>query len=237
MCAYYKMVVSEHLAASLAVGLAVGMWVWHRSQQARRREKFLFLAPIAAAAIGVGVTAAASGTGVDKKLEDTIAGKVKGSGKYQPTYAGRNWDGVDWSCPENSVETGDKDNNKACITSQFHPPVWRWNGKEWSHSCPNGTVPTPESQWEKKCEIGYTARVQTDKGWECPPGTTDTGKNWDNSTWHEAQKQCRRTNPYTLRIMKGGKWQCPPFSTDSGRNWGAPHGEKQCKWFGPSTVP
>ena len=162
-------------------------------------------------------------------------GGGSGGDKYQVTYAGRVWDGFAWICPDGSIETG-QSNDKACVTSQFHPQMWRWDGSNWGWSCPNGTTPTAESNWDKKCEVGYMGRVSTDSGWSCPAGTTDTGKNWGNSSWHDAQKQCRRTTAYTQRVLTGGKWACPGTSTDTGRNWGQSGGEKQCLWFGPGAV-
>lgn len=160
---------------------------------------------------------------------------VKGGGGGQPafvpTYTGRVWTGVDWACPWWSVETGLED-ARGCITSQYHNPMWRWDGKEWGWSCPNGTTPTGEGQWEKKCEVGWMGRQLLDKKWQCPWGTEDSGKNWDNASWSEAQKQCRRMRPYTVRHMIDGKWACPPGSTDTGRGWGQKGGEDQCKWNG-----
>lgn len=152
---------------------------------------------------------------------------------YQVTYSGRQWDGADWSCPWWSVETGSTDNSKACITSQYHSPVWKWTGKEWGWACANGTVPTNDAVWEKKCEVGWTARVLDGGKWKCPWGAEDTGKNWQNSTWEEAHKQCRRNRPYTLRVNQDNKWVCPTGSTDTKRNWGDKNEWDQCKWTGP----
>jgi hypothetical protein len=152
---------------------------------------------------------------------------------FAPTYSGRVWDGLDWSCPDGTVDTGQED-ARACVTSQFHPPVWKaGNDGAWGHNCPNGTTPTPEGQWEKKCEVGYTSRVLAGDKWECPAGTSDTGKDWGNSTWHEAQKQCKRSGAYTLRVQSGDAWVCPPATKDMGVSWGQPNGEKQCKWVAP----
>lgn len=170
-----------------------------------------------------------------KKVTGTVGGAVKGGintgkqmfgkQKYQVTYVGRQWDGVGWSCPDGTVETGQED-ARGCITSQFHPQIWKPDGNgTWGHHCPTGTTPTTESEWEKKCEIGHVGRVPTDNGWVCPPGTEDTGKNWDNSTWHEAQKQCRRNGAYTARVMVNKKMVCPASTQDTGNN------DKQCRWL------
>ena len=154
-----------------------------------------------------------------------------GAGGGGPTYVGRTYNGVDWACPDGTIETGQED-ARACITSQFHPQLWRWDGKQWGWSCPNGTTPSTESTWERKCEAGHMTRVATDAGYQCPSGTTDTGKSWENSSWHEAHKQCKRHGPYTLRVMVGGKWQCPPFSQDTGRGWESKSNQwDQCKWM------
>ncbi len=193
-------------------------------------------------------------TGVDKKIQDVIwkpggvgdkaASKVGlgsgggggGSQTFVPTYSGRRWDGYDWSCPDGAVETGATEDAKACITSQWHNPVWKAGpGGKWDWHCPNGTVPTDESQWEKKCVVGWTMRQQDNGAWKCPSGTTDSGNDWNNSSWTEAQKQCRRWGPYTVRILKNRKWVCPDGTKDTGKSWGAGKGLewKQCKWTGP----
>lgn len=156
-----------------------------------------------------------------------------GSDKYVPTYVGRQFDGRDWACPMWTVDTGLED-ARACISSQYHPPMWR-AGEDgaWGWGCPNGTVPTDESTWEKKCEVGWMARQLIDGKWQCPWGTEDQGRTWDNSSWRDAQKQCRRSRPYTTRVKgAGGKWVCPAGSTDTGRTWGQPGEWDQCKWNG-----
>ena len=152
----------------------------------------------------------------------------------QPTYVGRQWDGADWSCPAGTVETGSKEDATACISSQFHPPVWKTvDGATWDWHCPNGTVPTGDARWERKCEVGWMSRQLLEGAWKCPSGTEDSGKTWDNSSWAEAQKQCRRTRPYTLRVNKDGTWVCPEGSTDTKRTWGDANEWDQCKWTGP----
>lgn len=218
------------LPIALAVGAIVAFLAW--SSRPAPSEHFPFLFPL----LGLGLTAAGVGakvTGVDKKVQDAIW-KPKAP-KYAVTYQGREWNGYDWSCPAGTVETGSTDNTKACITSQFHPPVWKPAADgTWGHNCPAGTVPTPEQEWEKKCEVGYTGRVQSGAAWICPGGTTDTGNSWEKNTWHDAHKQCKRSVPYTQRIQAGDKWVCPPDTKDTGLSWdAAQHGEKQCKWTGP----
>ena len=170
--------------------------------------------------------------GLDKKAQQAISGGG-GKQKYQPTWVGRQYNGFMWVCPDNTIETGDPDNNKACMNSQFHPPAWRYDGKQWGHSCPWGTTPTNESEWEKKCEVGHIGRQFFDGKWQCPPGTTDTGKTWDNAPWAEAHKQCKRSKPFTQRVMRDGKWVCPDGSKDTGKTWGQPNEWDQCHWIGP----
>lgn len=203
------------LAAVAVVALTVAALVW----ALRGRREGLSLGGVGDFFKGVGQKVGAVG----KNVVSTVKNVVKP--KYQPTYVGRQWDGVDWSCPDGTVETGQED-AKGCITSQFHPPIWKPDGTgTWGHNCPTGTTPSTEAEWEKKCEIGHVGRVPTDAGWVCPPGTTDTGKNWDNSTWHEAQKQCQRSSAYTGRVMVNKKMTCPASTKDTGSN------DKQCKWL------
>lgn len=158
---------------------------------------------------------------------------------YVPTFSGRQFDKMDWSCPWWTVESGSTDDSKACYKQPYVGLAWKWDGTKWGWACPNGTVPNNDSQWEKKCVVGYTGRVYTDNGWVCPGGTTDTGKNWGNSDWYGAQQQCQRSGPYTTRIPVNKKWVCPPGSKDTGISWGNkdpndPEREwKQCKWTGP----
>lgn len=219
------------LLLSVAVGAAVALVVWSRRADRRRREGLPQLIPL----VGLALTAAGVGakiTGADKKVADALWNKGKG---YLVTYRGREWNGLDWSCPEGTVETGSAEDAKACITSQFHPPVWK-PGPDgvWGHNCPAGTVPTPEQLWERKCEAGYTARVLSGDSWVCPGGTTDTGNTWEKNTWHDAHKQCKRSSPYTQRILSGDTWVCPPGTQDTGLSWdNKDHGAKQCKWTGP----
>lgn len=219
------------LVVAVAVLLGGGLWWWRR-RQAKRREPFW------GALIGLGITGASAGlaaTGTDKKIINAIVGKKKNN--VEPSYRGRYNDGIEWVCPDDTVETGGED-AKGCITSPYHPPVWKAgpDGK-WDHLCPNGTVPTPESDWNKKCEVGWTSRVYSEdvKKWACPWGTWDSGKDWNKDSWHEAQKQCKRSRPYTTRIMTGGKWTCPAGTKDTGKGWdlGKDNGWKQCKWMGP----
>lgn len=218
---------------SLLVGIAIAVTTYAlawRCTWKKRRERFLPLVGIAAS---LGISALVKATGTDKKLEGAISNVIGGGGskKYQPTYSGRQWDGLDWSCPGGTVDTGLED-ARACITSQFHPPIWKPDATgKWDHNCPTGTTPSVEKEWEKKCEVGHVGRVPTDSGWVCPAGTTDTGKNWNNSSWHEAQKQCKISTPYTHRALLNKKWQCPAFTKDTGKSWGdGDHGGKQCKW-------
>lgn len=214
------------LPAVVAVLIATFLYTVHAIQEQRRQERFLpVLGVVAKAVIGTAVGFGATA------LIDKIGNKKK---KYEPTYRGRVQDGYDWSCPDGSIETGNTDDSKACITSEFHPPVWKPNEKGvWGHNCPNGTTPTPESEWEKKCVVGYMGKVQTDNGWECPFGTTTTGATWNNSNWHDGHKQCKRGGAYTRRVLLKKAWVCPPGTKDTGNSWGKPHAEKMCKFTGP----
>lgn len=160
-----------------------------------------------------------------------VKGGGGGAAKYVPTYSGRQWDGQDWSCPWWTVDTGLED-ARGCISSQFHSPLWRSDGKDWAWSCPNGTVPTGSDEWDKKCEVGWMGRQFLDGKWQCPWGTEDSGKTWDNSSWADAQKQCRRMRPYTVRANINNSWQCPPGSKDTGKKWGDKGEWDQCKWIG-----
>lgn len=225
------------LVVALAVGLAVGLVVRLAAPRAtpraaRRREGFF---PALIPLISLGITAAGVGakvTGLDKKVQDKI---WKKGDKYVPTYTGRVQDGAEWSCPNDTVETGNPDDGKACMNSQFHAPVWKAgpDGK-WAHLCPNGTAPTKEDVWERKCEVGWTQRVLAGGKWACPEGTTDTGKTWDNSDWHEAHKQCKRSRAYTTRVSRDNKWVCPEGTKDTGRGWSSPSNQAdQCKFTGP----
>lgn len=155
---------------------------------------------------------------------------------YVPSFVGRVWDGADWSCPVGTVETGSADNSKACMSGQFAAPVWKQGGDgKWGHNCPAGTTPTPETQWEKKCEVGWMGRIMVNGAWKCPDGTADSGADWNKGlSWHDAQKQCKRSSAYTRRVQgTGGAWVCPPGTTDTKRTWGQPNGGNQCKWTGP----
>ena len=148
---------------------------------------------------------------------------------YTPTFVGRQWDGVDWACPAGTVDTGREDFH-ACLASPWMYPLWRWDGKKWGWSCPAGTVETGEGQWEKKCLGGWIGRVNMNNAWKCPVGTADAGANWNNSSYHEALKQCKLNGAYTTRDWNGKAWACPPGTKDTGRNWGMTGGEKQCKF-------
>ena len=221
---------SRQLIIGVVVAVTVvATLVWMRRRMTQREGFFGAIARV--------VTAVAKG--VAKEFTGpvkTLIGQGNNGNKapaYQVTYSGRQWDGADWSCPWWSVETGATEDAKACITSQYHSPVWKWTGKEWGWACANGTVPTNDKVWEKKCEVGWTSRVQDGGAWKCPWGAEDSGKNWSNSTWEEAHKQCRRNRPYTLRINQGGKWVCPAGSTDTKRSWGDKNEWDQCKWTGP----
>ena len=197
---------------------------------------------------------AATGEVNDAIRDATVAKNVIGGGlissmspapstsppPYVPSFSGRRFDKYDWSCPWWTVETGNADNSKACFKRPYTSPAWRDTGDgKWGWSCPNGTTPNNDPQWEKQCAVGYTGRVYTDEGWKCPQGTTDTGKTWDNSDWYEAQRQCERRGPYTTRVAVNKKWVCPPGTKDTGLSWGSGtkkdrlRGLKQCKWIGP----
>lgn len=236
---------SAAIAAAVLVAALVGLAVAHVNDTTRRRrEPFLPLIPL----LGLGLTAAGVGariTGVDTKIQNALWNKGGGGGgttaatKFMPTYRGRQWDGFDWVCPTGTVETGAKEDAKACITSEWHNPVWRKDGKgTWGWNCPNGTVPNDDPQWEKKCVVGWTLRQQDGGVWKCPSGTTDSKKTWSNSSWLEAHKQCKRAGPYTLRINANPKvkpevWKCPAGSFNYEKNtWGSGKDLefKQCKW-------
>lgn len=236
-----------HVTAATVVAVAVAMITLRLKDSAHRRgrrEGFPIIAPLVGLVTTVGL-GAMKATGADKKLGGAIVGlfdknavanaSSTAPAKYQVTYRGREWDGKDWSCPAGTIETGNSDDSKACITSQFHPPTWRNNGKEWSHSCPNLTVETGEQEWEKKCEVGWVHRQQIDGKWQCPPETEDSGKTWDNSPWKDAQKQCKVKGPYTRRTLGTDKktWVCPEGTKDTGLTWTSPqNGGNQCKWIG-----
>lgn len=216
----------------MIVGFALAFVLGYRARPSyydenNRRERFLPLIGLAVSAAGV----AAGVSGADKKVQEKIW-KEGQAAVLQPTYRGRQWDGADWSCPTGTVETGSVEDAKACITSQFHPPVWKWDGKTWGHHCTNGTVPTGDATWEKKCETGWTYRVLSEGKWVCPQGTEDSGKNWE-SPGNEGHKQCKRGRAYTLRINKDNKWVCPDGTKDTGRTWGQQNEWDQCKWTGP----
>lgn len=224
---------SAYLLVAAATVVVTAAFIWWR-YSARRREKFSFSDIIKGT---VNVSKAVAKVTVDAgKAVGKVVGIGGGSGGgYKPTYRGRQWDGYDWSCPAGTFETGNVDDSKACITSQFHPPVWRWDGKEWNHSCPNLTVPTDESVWEKKCEAGWVPRQQIEGVWQCPPDTDDSGKTWENSPWRDAQKQCKVRGPYTRRVPGNDKttWVCPAGTKDTGLTWTSPqNGGNQCKWIG-----
>ncbi len=160
-----------------------------------------------------------------------VVNNIKGGGdsKYTPSFVGRQFNGFDWQCPDGTIDTGRAD-HEACLNSDYMYPLWRWDGKQWSHSCPNGTAPTTSSTWEMKCERGWVGRVNMNGKYQCPAGTWDSGKDWNNSSWHDAHKQCKVSSAYTTRMWDGKQWVCPPNTKDSGRNWGMAGGEKQCKY-------
>lgn len=181
--------------------------------------------------------------GLFKKAKEGIAGGVnKGLQKmgdvladsreaqFNATYVGRVWDGADWSCPDNTVDTG-LDDARACLTSKFSGQQWRWDGAQWGWSCPNGTTATGKSG-NQACEVGHMGRTLVNGAWVCPSGTTDTGANWGNADWAGAQKQCKRTGAFGGRMWNGTAWACPAWTTDTGRNWGQVNGGNQCKFVG-----
>ncbi len=226
------------VVVAVVVLLAAGIFVMWK----RQKREDGFFSNVGGFFKGVGQKTAEIGKTVGTTVVN--AGKTAGTvvgivpPPYAPTYSGRQWDNFDWSCPWWTVETGFQE-PKACYNKPYTTQVWRWDGTKWGWSCPNGTVPNNDGQWEKKCLVGYMGRVYTDKGYMCPSGTTDTGKNWDNSDWYTAQQQCQRGGPYTTRIPVNGKWVCPPGSKDTGMSWGntdpkdPDRGWKQCMWVGP----
>lgn len=232
------------------VGLAVlvavcAVLAWRRWREYQRRRRELFWPAL----IGIGLTGFGVGakvTGLDKviqdklKLDEKLGGKKPGGDPastaapaFTPTYAGRVWDGVDWSCPDNTIETDNTDNAKACISSTHHNPVWKPVAGTWGWNCPAGSVPTDDPTWEKKCEMGWTQRVQNSSAWACPGGTTDTGNTWDKNPGRDGAKQCKRSKAYTQRVSVDNKWVCPEGTKDTGRTWGQPGEWNQCKWTGP----
>ncbi|AGE55066.1 hypothetical protein FK949_gp243 [Paramecium bursaria Chlorella virus NYs1] len=77
---------------------------------------------------------------------------------------------------------------------------------------------------EKNPSCEQITRVFFDNKWTCPPGWTDTGRQWGDV---DGEIQCTRgscptLNPnvcdYKTRIMKDGKAVCPTGYTDTGRN-------------------
>lgn len=168
---------------------------------------------------------------------NTVKSVATGGGPSQPAYApqfvGRQWDGIGWSCPDGTVDTGRED-YQACAKSQYMTPLWRNDGKQWGWSCPNGTVPSGLPTWEQQCEVGWTARQYYDGKWQCPPGMWDSGATWDNSDYYAAQKQCQLKSAYTTRVWDGAAWVCPTGTKDTGVSWdkGEAVGGKQCKWIG-----
>ena len=147
---------------------------------------------------------------------------------YAPTYVGRAWNGFEWECPTDTVDTG-RSNDVACLASSHMHPLWRWNGSSWGWSCPNGTAPTAEGEWNKRCEKGWIFRAAANGTYACPGGTWDSGATWSNSTWHGAHKQCKLSTMYTTRMWDGRKWSCPAGTTDTNRTWGMASPEKQCR--------
>ena len=215
------------VVAVVAVGVVVAVR-WYAARRKQRREN-LPIIPL----IGLGISAAGA-LGVANKVP--LPWNKKGPA-VEPAYRGRYNDGIEWVCPDDTVETGGED-AKGCISSPYPPPVWKAGPDGvWAHLCPAGTAPTPETDWNKKCEVGWTSRVYSEdtKKWACPWGTWDSGKDWNKDTWHEAQKQCKRSKPYTTRILTNNKWTCPAGSKDTGKGWdlGKDQGWKQCKWTGP----
>jgi hypothetical protein len=218
------------LVVAVVVGFVCATWASRTSS----RETFLggLFDKVKAGAGTVKNAAVKGGQAVAKGGKVAASPWIGTSNSTMPAYVGRQWDGRDWVCPWWTVDTGLED-ARACITSQFHNPLWRWDGKAWAWSCPNGTVPTDEEQWEKKCEGGGMGRQLLEGKWQCPWGTEDSRRTWDNSSWREAQKQCRRIRPYTVRVRAAdGKWVCPEGSTDTGVNWGSKNEWDQCKWNG-----
>jgi hypothetical protein len=149
-----------------------------------------------------------------------------------PQYTYRVYDGKLWHCPEGAVDMGDQD--RQCLVSDLGPPIWKVGGDgSWGWHCPNGTTPTDSSDWENKCVKGHSARQLVDGKWTCLDTETDTGKNWENSNWYDAHKQCyRNSTVFTTRMSVGGKWMCPPGTTDTGYSWnqGYEIGRRQCKY-------
>lgn len=180
---------------------------------------------VKAKAPGVGQTAKVVGIGLlgGPLVAAAVTGgpaPVQAAPAATNTYAARQWDGVEWSCPANTVDSGAADNAQACISSATI-------SRQADGSCPPATVPDDNNA----CAVGWTTRVQNDSSaWVCPSGTSDTGTTWSTAPGNAGYRQCRVTQPYTLRVAQQGKWVCPPGTLDTGRTWGVVGGENQCKW-------
>ena len=177
------------------------------------------------------------GTKAGDKAKEAVGGAVssavsKAAGG-KGTLVDMQHDGKDWFCPDNSVYVGPPGIARNCaVVDTLHPPVWRYDGANWGWSCPNNTTPNNSQEWDKKCAVGYMGRVLTDKGWVCPAGTADTGKNWENAAdWFDGHKQCKINKAYTSKVMHGGAMTCPGGSSYTGRS------DKECRWFGPGLKP
>jgi hypothetical protein len=217
--------VTTVIVAAVIVAVVVAVLV---AVVVRRRGKEAFnIGAIFGKVKDIGMASMGMATGTASKAAPGLVPAAK----YVPTFSGREWDGYDWTCPAGSVDTG-RENSVACATGKYMSPLWRWNGKKWDWSCPSGTVDTAESEWEKKCEVGWGERMNIDGKWQCPAGTWDSGATWENSDYHGALKQCKRGGPYTTRNWNGKTWACPPGTKDSGRQWGGSNGANQCKWIG-----
>jgi hypothetical protein len=240
------------IAAAIGVAVLVSASAFFRWRETRRREGFL---PALLGVLGLGLTAAGVGakvTGLDQQVQKKMPwGKdlaqqqqqqpqqqqqAPAGPAYTPSFAARVFDGVEWSCPDKSIDIGVADNARACVSSQFHNPVWKSDGKTpatWGWNCPAGSVATDDAVWEKKCEMGWTQRVFSNGAWVCPGGTVDTGNTWDKNPGRDGAKQCQRTKAYTQRVFVDNEWACPAGTTDTGRTWGQPGEWNQCKWVAP----
>lgn len=140
-----------------------------------------------------------------------------GSGSYRPTFVPRYWNGRTWACPNNSIDYGaDYNNGSGCLVSQYGPTA---GGK-----CPTNSTPNNDSDPNKACVAGFSGRSLVNGKWQCLEWQESTGKDWDNSDWFEAQKQCKVNNTiFTQRIYDESKkaWVCPANTMDTGFTWGS----------------
>lgn len=187
------------------------------------------------------------GKNVGVLVKDTAVNVYDRVKPFNPSFVPRYWDGIAWTCPQGSIDYGDGyNNNNSCLTSDLGPQVWRDNGGgKWGWGCPRGTTPNNDGDWNKKCVRGYISRLPMNGQWKCPDWAEDTGANWGNTDWYNAQKQCKLNNtiftmPYYEKSQN--KWMCPAGYANTGFKWGdkfvnpdgsiSEGGYAQCKLIG-----